>query len=60
LGRRVSDKSRKRSGELGLLGLQLSLEILPSRPPLSGEGGDAPAKAGIEGRKGVYELRTVI
>jgi len=40
--------------------LQLSLEIPPSRPPLSGEGGDAPANAGIEGRKGVYELRTVI
>ena len=60
LGGRLSDKSRERSGELGSLGFRLSLEIPPSRPPLSGEGGDAPANAGTQRRKGVYELRTVI
>ena len=60
LGRRLSDKSRKRSGEFGPLGFQLSLDNPPSRPPLSGEGGDAPANAGTQRRKGVSELRTVI
>jgi len=37
--RRFSDKSRKGSGELGPLGLRLSLEIPPSRPPLLGRRG---------------------
>ena len=108
-GQRLSDKSRKGSGELGQLGFRLSLEIPPPVPPFLrnarrgktpeglsrrsvtepasaakpwraqeesdfwclsseqafrtsrfGEGGDAPANAGTQRRKGVYELRTVI
>jgi len=42
LGRRLSDKSRKRLGEVGQLGFRLSLDNPPSRPPLSGEGGMRP------------------
>ena len=41
LHRRLSDKSRKSSGEVGLLGLQLSLQIPPSRPPFREKGGCA-------------------